>query len=258
MAVGEDHGAVSYMNYGRAIHEFGAPDGPGLGWRESGHEDGEDTVLSNSRDSAEGEQDLLGTAEEALSQMRVTTEEELRSSRDPEYKNKSVLTPAEQWALFHSSKFMPDATNLAAQYAKLVAEKEQRQAAAAQAKPNTIQTGPAAPTSVPTLPDDPNAWPEVDDLTFAGFTNWIIACKARQKKFGSKTCDPWREERLARETSIKERLAAWSKSPASKALKSEIKDPHPSTFWPYPEMLGEVDCRELGIIPKKSKAKRKE
>ena len=306
------------MNYGRAIRVFGMPDAPGLDWRE----DGEDIVETVGGSQAEDEMS------ENLAKMQVSAEEEL-DSQDTDCLVKSVLEPDEQWALFKPNKFMPDAVNLAAQYAVLVAAKQKRLAAERDAEQEKEKSaaaeeekglatkgavisayesevfvkkpavkepipeepqeesvegpltkeplfessvgvhgfpgetgavpGPDPATATSSPPAEPEGWPEVEDLTFAGFTNWIKACKDLQKKFGSETCTPWDKARQARKALLEQRIAAWSKSEAAESLESDIVDPDPWSFYDLEESLAIVDSRALGHLgqsKRKGKAKK--
>jgi hypothetical protein len=310
-AIGEDPVGVPIMNYGRALREIGMPDAPGLDWRENGENVVETIELDPVEDIADN-----------LAKTRISSEEELRVSRDPDTSPvKSVLTPAEQWELFQPKKFGPDAANLAAQYVRLVAAKEKKAADEREAKkekerlaakkkelppvkgalvsayeaqanvkqplfessvgahgfpePPSTSRGQSdliqgQPGAVPSQADttsvgsqvDPKAWPDVEDLSFAGFTNWIKACKDRYKKLGSGVCTPWDDARFKREELIKQRVNAWSEANswtdenASKPFKTGIKDPSPLSFYNQPLSVGKVDREAIGL-DEKSKGKGK-
>ncbi|PVH94477.1 hypothetical protein DM02DRAFT_661014 [Periconia macrospinosa] len=101
----------------------------------------------------------------------------------------------EQWALFGSKKHMADAAILARQYAKLVAEKERKKST----KPEGVKqvensneddgssTASPATSENPTETTTNSEWPPVEQLDWAGFTNWLFRCKQADKKFGKET-----------------------------------------------------------------------
>ena len=100
-----------------------------------------------------------------------------------------------------------------------------------------------ASSADPTPPAEPEGWPEVEDLTFDGFTNWIQACKDHQKKFITETCVPWGKAKQDRLATIESKITAWSKSPAANSFVSEIVDPDPMSFYDL-EPLGVLDAGE--------------
>jgi hypothetical protein len=75
---------------------------------------------------------------------------------------------------------MADAAILARQYAKLVAEKNSTQ-------DDWSSTASPATSENPTETTTNGGWPPVDQLDWAGFTNWVSRCKQVDKTFGKET-----------------------------------------------------------------------
>ena len=173
------------MSYGRALEMFGVPDGLGKDpWQKS------ELSVEPSIEDMTPLCSIAG-APTAATLLEPRTERECRQLRDPPID--PLLSEEQQWALFGKKKHMGDAAILARQYAKLVAEKE----------------NPVVPDSATNAATDSGGWPPVDQLTWAGFTNWVYRCKQVDKTFGRATLPKWNAERLQRMNTLVAKLKEW-------------------------------------------------
>jgi hypothetical protein len=171
----------SIISYGRAIEMFGVPDGPGEDWRQAG-EPSTEPVASLREELAQV--DITKTTPKP-EQQEARTEYDYRRLRDWQPQTTPLLSEEQQWVLFGSKKHISDAAILARQYTKLVAEKL--------AGDTTTNSG----------------WPLVEQLDWAGFTNWIHRCKSVDKAFGRATLPSWNKEREQRRATVVAKLKAW-------------------------------------------------
>ena len=183
-AVGENTGPA-IMSYGRALEIFGVPDGPGKNPREKSEPSMEHSVEDGIAQCS------IAEAPTAATSLEPRTERDRRQQGDPP--TDPLLSEEQQWALFGMKKHMIDASILARQYAKLVAEKE----------------NPVVPDSSTDAATDSEGWPPVDQLNWVGFTNWVSRCKQVDKSFGRETLPKWRAQRQERLTTISAQLENW-------------------------------------------------
>jgi hypothetical protein len=181
----------SIMSYGRALEMFGVPDGPGNDWRQASEPSTEPVARE-----IMAQADTMETTSKAEKQ-EARTEHDYRRLRDWQPPTTPLLSEDKQWALFGSKKHMADAAILARQYAKLVAEKER----SSTASPVTSEN--------PTETTTNSGWPPVDQLDWAGFTNWLSRCKQVDKAFGRETLPSWNKQREQRRATIVAQLKAW-------------------------------------------------
>ena len=208
-AVGQ-HTGPAIMSHGRAFEMFGEPDGPG----EDPPQESEPSVEPSIEDSMA--QCSTAEAPTAATPLEPRTERDCRQLRDPPID--PLLSEEQQWALFDSKKHMADAAILARQYAKLVAEKEGKEDKKHKEgkKSQKDKKSGESPTTDPVAPDsstdtatDSEGWPPVDQLTWAGFTNWVYRCKQVDKTFGRATLPKWNAERLQRMNTLVAKLKEW-------------------------------------------------
>ncbi|KAJ4354590.1 uncharacterized protein N0V89_006327 [Didymosphaeria variabile] len=205
----------SIMSYGRALEMFGVPDGPGKDRRQASKPSTEPVVREML-----AQVDVTKTTSEAEKQ-EETTEYDYRSLCDWQYPTTPLLSEDQQWALFGSKKHMADAAILAGQYTKLVAEKEN-----------------------PTKTTTNSGWPPVEQLDWAGFTNWVYRCKQVDKKFGKETLPSWNKEREQRRATIVPQLKAWVPPPGFDDGSSSHQSPE--QFYTGPPRCV-LDAKKLGL-----------
>lgn len=181
---------------------------------------------------------------------------------------------AEQWALFGHTKHLKFVDMLAAHYVRLVAAKEEHvktvaakvRAKAAIAKRQVVadQTGKrsekaAAEPSATTdeaLPAIFGGWPDVQELDWISFTNWVQACRRLDKNFGKTALPKWEQERLER-FALAKVLDKWD---LSAAIANGFDDgcsgsKPPTAYYDKAKTIMEIDAPKAGIDPKTGKAR---
>lgn len=234
------------MRYGRALEMFGMPDGPGKDWRQASEPSTEPVVRETL-----AQVNLTETTPKAEMQ-EARTEYDYQRLCDRQPPTTPLLSEDQQWALFGSKKHMADAAILARQYVKLVAEKERKktteQEGVRQVKNDNQDNGsltesPATPESpAETTTDDGR--PPVDQLDWAGFTNWLSRCKKADKSFGKETLPSWNKQREQRRATVIAQLEAWVPPPEFDDGSSSHQ--HPQQFYTGPPRCM-LDAKKLGI-----------
>ncbi|KAL6706508.1 hypothetical protein ACN47E_005447 [Coniothyrium glycines] len=203
----------SIMSHGRALEMFGVPDGPGKDWRQASEPSTKHVV----RDTL-AQVDITETTSEAGKQ-EARTEYDHKRLFDGESPTTPLLSEDQQWALFGSKKHMADAAILARQYSKLVADKERKKDTERE-RSKQVKNGnqddensTGSPVGNPTETTTSSGWPPVDQLDWAGFTNWIYRCKQADKTFGRETLPSWNKQREQRRAKIIAQLKAWVPPP---------------------------------------------
>jgi hypothetical protein len=196
--VGEQTGPA-VMSCGAAIAMFGLPDAPGKDWRQKNEP---------SADSLAGKmaQMKVTGATAAADKPEPLTEYDYRQQFEWPRPTVPLLSEDKQWALFGSKKHMADVAILARQYCKLVAEKEALESKGNGESSATISAGSQSSTDAT---DSEEGWPSVEQLDWAGFTNWVFRCKQTDKLFGRETLPSWRAEREKRLRTLTAQLKAW-------------------------------------------------
>ncbi|KAF1840870.1 uncharacterized protein K460DRAFT_359420 [Cucurbitaria berberidis CBS 394.84] len=206
-----DRTGPSIMSYGRAIEMFGVPDGPGNDWRQASEPSTEPVVRE-----ALAQVDITEITSKAEKQ-EARTEYDYRRLCDWQPPTTPLLSEDQQWALFGSKKHMADAAILARQYAKLVAEKERKKSTkregVKQVKNGSQDDGSSMASPVtsenPIETTTNSGWPPVEQLDWAGFTNWLSRCKQVDKAFGRETLPSWNKQREQRRATVVAQLKAW-------------------------------------------------
>jgi hypothetical protein len=219
------------MSYGRALEMFGVPDGPGK-YRRQASEPSTEPVVRKML----AQVDITKTTSEAENQ-EATTEYDYRRLCDWQPPTTPLLSEDQQWALFGRRKHMADAAILTRQYAKLVAEKNGTQ-------DDWSSTASPATSENPTETTTNGGWPPVDQLDWAGFTNWVSRCKQVDKTFGKETLPSWNKQREQRRATIVAQLKAWVPPPGFDDGSSSHQ--HPRQFYTGPPRCF-LDAKKLGL-----------
>lgn len=233
------------MSYGRALEMFGVPDGPGKDWRQASEPSTEPVgreILA--------QVDITKTTPKAEKQ-EAETEYDYQRLCDWQSPTTPLLSEDQQWALFGSKKHMADAAILAHQYAKLVAEKERKkstkQEGSRQVKNGNQDDGSStaspATSKNPTETTANSGWPPVDQLDWAGLTNWLSRCKQVDKTFGKETLPSWNKQREQRRATVVTQLKAWV--PPQGFDDGSSSHQHPQQFYTgTPRCI--LDAKKLG------------
>ncbi|KAJ4301892.1 hypothetical protein N0V90_003988 [Kalmusia sp. IMI 367209] len=230
----------SIMSYGRALEMFGVPDGPGKDWRQASEPSTEPVVREML-----AQVDVTKTTSKAEKQ-EATTEYDYRRLCDRQSPTTPLLSEDQQWALFGSRKHMADAAILARQYAKLVAEKEREGVKQVKNSNQDDVSSTASPATSenPTETTTNSGWPPVDQLDWAGFTNWVFRCKQVDKNFGKETLPSWNKQREQRRATIVAQLKAWV--PPQGFDDGSSSHQHPKKFYTgTPRCI--LDAKKLGL-----------
>jgi hypothetical protein len=234
------------MSYGRALEMFGVPDGPGNDWRQASEPSTEPVVRE-----ILAQVDITETTSKAEKQ-EARTEYDYRRLSDLQPPTTPLLSEDQQWALFSSKKHMADVAILARQYAKLVAEKELEESTkregVKQVKNDNQDDGSSTASLV--TPEDPtktttdSGWPPVEQLDWAGFTNWVFRCKQVDKAFGRETLPSWNKQREQRRATIVAQLKAWVPPPGFDDGSSSHQPP--TQYYTGPPRCM-IDAKKLGL-----------
>jgi hypothetical protein len=234
------------MSYGRALEMFSVPDGPGDDWRKASEPSTEPMVRE-----VLAQVDITKTTSKAEKQTAKTVYDYRRLS-DLQPPTTPLLSEDQQWALFGSKKHMADAAILARQYAKLVADKERKKSTneegIEQVKNDNQDDGSSTASPVtsenPTETTTNSEWPPVDQLDWAGFTNWVYRCKQVDKAFGRETLPSWNKQREERRATVLAQLRAWVLPPGFDDGSSSHQPP--TQFYTGPPRCI-LDGKKLGL-----------
>lgn len=235
-AVGRTAGPAM-MSYGRALRMFDTPDASNIP-NETKKGSDANVSVKDAKESC--------TLHEDKPDPR--TEEEFRAQGDSQGRSTAILSSDEQWALFKSGRFLSHTSILARQYVKLVKDKKAKLSneddiAHGNDDTSAATTSPAAETN--------EGWPDVEELDWAGFTNWVQRCKDTDKKFGSQTLPTWQKQRTQRVETVVSRLKAWQ-PPADLDL-GESRQGDPRVHYPHDFYPVDMSYKELGITPSMNK-----
>jgi hypothetical protein len=197
--VGETNGPA-YMSHGRALHMFGEPEDPGDDPKPAATKETSDVPSGEASNQASGNvqqsvDDLTAPLLEALRKTSIardkpTTEKEFREKNAEKYNPTKSIVPGgkDPWtAVLGFDRFALWTPMLCNQYAELVRAKKEQ-----------------------TTVHGYNGWPDVEDLTFEGFTNWVVRCKQVDPLFGRAggTVKTWAANMRDRSLKIAQNLAA--------------------------------------------------
>lgn len=228
-AIGETPGPA-IMSYGAALAMFGT-------------QDELRTAAPIDQEPDEMEQRAEGPIEECIERCALVeeprTESEYRLQDKSQPQSKPILSSEDQWALFKKGKLMADVGILARHYTKLVTEKAQA-AKEEMFKPSGVHL--AAASTPLNIASERDGWPPVEELDWAGFTNWVYNCKKVDAKFTTVTMKKWNAERAERRTNIAAKLKAWK--PPADFDDGSSNDPDPRTFYHGERSIGELDFQK--------------
>ncbi|KAK3676266.1 hypothetical protein LTR78_004016 [Recurvomyces mirabilis] len=253
-----DHDGPAIMSYGAAYDMFGALPGLDAFWvdkdkledarlalLEAGEDEGEDEVAEDMAHS-----DVLVPAPQ--------TELEFRQLDEVHVPTVSRLEEEQQRALFAADKYMQYLSVLARQYHNLwLAQQEAEELEVAKAifGPKKVEGSADAEPAAIEAPTKAAAvrgsWPPVEGLDFAGFTNWVVACKELDPAFNA-TLKTWDAQRKARNLRTKELLEQWKQPKDFDS--GNARHPSMKDFY-NGRVLGTVDLEALGL---KKKPKQKQ
>ncbi|KAG8624241.1 hypothetical protein KVT40_007308 [Elsinoe batatas] len=245
-------GGPAIMAFGSALAKFGP-----LYESSDGNENDQEADGGSSL-----EKDLGGCKIDDRPEM-FATEAEPRTERDfllrytSEYSTEGRLQDGQRWALLAPSAHMADVELLAGQYCKLVADKKARLAeerADKKGKKISKALGAAVvPTDPDPAPSTPNALPDVEELNWPGFTNWLHACEESDPGFRLNTVPEWQRQRRAFADEIGQKVTGWfSKENALACFERVPNTPRPGQFIKPDLDIAALDSRRLGLTGGKS------
>ena len=260
-AVGDKPDGEAIMSYGSALSMFGTPVGPGTDSEpntessaEDGNAPGEESVASGEENAAhteEGLEPLTASIEQCKLVTDARTEHDRRRQEDYPTPTEPALDSKDQWALFGPKHVLRWAAMLTHQYAKLAKKKAQQEAQEAQESTegepsgdNPEVDGDVAQGSTDAVSTDNDGWPSAQGIDWAGFTNWIQACKQRDSSFYG-TVASWKAQRDDRIKAVAAKLMAWK--PPADFDDGSASYPLPSQFYEHPVKVGTLDKRILGF-----------
>ena len=235
--VGETRGPA-FMSHGRALHMFGDALPPGAD---------QPTAEENPTDVPSGEpsahtsdtvqlfeNDIL---EPLLAELSVAsepkTEAQFREMYSAVYGPTKSTVPQgkDPWtAVLGFNKFARWTPMLCSQYVVLVHAK----------KESTTVHGY-------------EGWPKAGSLTFEGFTNWVLNCRAVDPLFGRATMKVWEDNMQGRKVTILEALQARTSKVLGAYTDAGIRLPRATQYYTAKESLLVKDAKKIGISLRKTK-----
>lgn len=212
------------------------------------------------------------TTEQALGALMISTKAQPELSTELDVKKRDrgeqalveskFKTEEKQWALFGPDTYQRFVDLLISEYVRLVmAKSEHVRAMASRARVN------AATANVPVSPDETGGpsttsrsaeddalrvilgqWPDVQELDWDSFANWVRACQKLDKKFGRVTLMLWENDKVNRQALAKF-IEAWSYKAAVAAGYDDgcSGSKPPTTYWSKKISIMQWDAPLAGI-----------
>jgi len=96
-------------------------------------------------------------------------------------------------------------------------------------------------------------WPEVGSLTFEGFTNWVLNCRAVDPLFGRATMYLWEDNMKGRNGTIMEKLNARISMILNTYSDARLGYPRATQYYNGKESLMLRDAKKIGLSVIKTK-----